>query len=221
MIRLTWGNEKYLSQVLTFKKSERKAIVLIKYVLQINATLLFVVGRFPNLKVNWEKLLKKKNIWRTKYLKVQWKYFQVQWKLEQEGRKWVHSSFLETNNFGFWSRYQDILQGDFFEDYFLLAYKSLTWMLWSKTKCGKVDSLATMIFQFLRFHGLWKPTTTWSTISGNLELLLKLWNSRGDDNQVGFDHQSPLRNTITCSTKTERVIRTKSGGRIDKWASFP
>ena len=152
---------------------------------------------------------------------MQWKYFQVQWKLEQEGRKWVHSSFLETNNFGFWSRYQDILQGDFFEDYFLLAYKSLTWMLWSKTKCGKVDSLATMIFQFLRFHGLWKPTTTWSTISGNLELLLKLWNSRGDDNQVGFDHQSPLRNTITCSTKTERVIRTKSGGRIDKWASFP
>ena len=84
-----------------------------------------------------------------------------------------------------------------------------------------LDSLATMIFQFLRFHGLWKPTTTWSTISGNLEHLLKLWNSRGDDNQVGFDHQSPLRNTITCSTKTERVIRTKSGGRIDKWASFP
>ena len=36
-------------------------------------------------------------------------------------------------------RYQDILQGDFFEDYFLLAYKSLTWMLWSKTKCGKVN----------------------------------------------------------------------------------
>ena len=37
-------------------------------------------------------------------------------------------------------RYQDILQGDFFEDYFLLAYKSLTWMLWSKTKCGKVNT---------------------------------------------------------------------------------
>ena len=69
MIRLTWGNEKYLSQVLTYKKSERKAIVLIKYVLQINATLLFVVGRFPNLKVNWKKFWRKKifeetNIWR-------------------------------------------------------------------------------------------------------------------------------------------------------------
>ena len=35
-------------------------------------------------------------------------------------------------------RYQDILQGDFFEDYFLLAYKSLTWMLWSKMKCSQV-----------------------------------------------------------------------------------
>ena len=43
-------------------------------------------------------------------------------------------------------RYQDILQGDFFEDYFLLAYKSLTWMLWSKTKCGKVNKCADMIF---------------------------------------------------------------------------
>ena len=32
----------------------------------------------------------------------------------------------------------DILQGDFFEDYFLLAYKSLTWMLWSKMKCSQV-----------------------------------------------------------------------------------
>ena len=38
----------------------------------------------------------------------------------------------------FISRYQDILQGDFFEDYFLLAYKSLTWLLWTKTKCSKV-----------------------------------------------------------------------------------
>ena len=42
-------------------------------------------------------------------------------------------------------RYQDILQGDFFEDYFLLAYKSLTWMLWSKTKCGKVIQQYTYI----------------------------------------------------------------------------
>lgn len=75
MIRMTWGNDRYLRQ--------------------INATLLFVVGRFPNLK--------------------------VQYRLEQEGRK-----------------YQDILQGDFFEDYFLLAYKSLTWLLWTKTKCSKV-----------------------------------------------------------------------------------
>merc|ERR1719466_421378 len=66
-----------------------------KYLRQINATLIFVVGRFPNLK--------------------------VQWRVEQEGRK-----------------YQDILQGDFFEDYFLLAYKSLTWMLWSKMKCSQI-----------------------------------------------------------------------------------
>ena len=43
MIRMTWGNDKYLRQ--------------------INATLLFVVGRFPNLK--------------------------IQWRLEQEGKKWV------------------------------------------------------------------------------------------------------------------------------------
>ena len=70
----------------------------------------------------------------------------------------------------------------------------------------------------LRFRGLWKQTTTWSTTSGSLELLLKLWNSKGDRNQVVEDaSQTPLRNTITCSTKTERVIRTKSGGRIDKW----
>ena len=33
MIRMTWGNDKYLRQ--------------------INATLLFVVGRFPNLKIQW------------------------------------------------------------------------------------------------------------------------------------------------------------------------
>ena len=33
MIRMTWGNDKYLKQ--------------------INATLLFVVGRFPNLKIQW------------------------------------------------------------------------------------------------------------------------------------------------------------------------
>ena len=26
-------------------------------------------------------------------------------------------------------------------------------------------------------------------------------------------------NTITCSTKTERVIRQKTGTRIDKWVS--
>ena len=28
-----------------------------------------------------------------------------------------------------------------------------------------------------------------------------------------------LRNTITCSTKTERVIREKTGTRIDKWVN--
>ena len=41
MIRMTWGNDRYLRQ--------------------LNATLLFVVGRFPNLK--------------------------IQYRLEQEGRK--------------------------------------------------------------------------------------------------------------------------------------
>ena len=100
MIRMTWGNDRYLRQ--------------------INATLLFVVGRFPNLK--------------------------VQYRLEQEGRK-----------------YQDLLQGDFFEDYFLLAYKSLTWLLWTKTKCSKVGNkilrqkASTSVLP--RFLGLSKQTT--------------------------------------------------------------
>ena len=47
---------------------------------------------------------------------------------------WEHEKDAENHYF----RYQDILQGDFFEDYFLLAYKSLTWMLWSKMKCSQV-----------------------------------------------------------------------------------
>ena len=131
MIRLTWGNDRYLSQ--------------------INATLLFVVGRFPNLK--------------------------VQWRLEQEGRK-----------------YQDILQGDFFEDYFLLAYKSLTWMLWTKLKCSKVPWIVKTDDDMI--NNIWK-------LGGLVEAL------------------KYQRNTITCSTKTERVIRQKTGTRIDKWVSMP
>jgi len=127
MIRLTWGNDKYLRQ--------------------INATLIFVVGRFPNLK--------------------------VQWRVEQEGRK-----------------YQDILQGDFFEDYFLLAYKSLTWMLWSKMKCSQIPWIVKTDDDMI--NNIWKL--------GALVEALKY-----------------QRNTITCSTKTERVIRQKTGGRIDKW----
>jgi hypothetical protein len=35
-------------------------------------------------------------------------------------------------------RYNDILQGDYFEDYFLLAYKSLSWLDWTKKHCHKV-----------------------------------------------------------------------------------
>ena len=82
-------------------------------------------------------------------------------------------------------RYQDILQGDFFEDYFLLAYKSLTWMLWSKTKCGKVIQQHTSAIMVPhRFPGLWKLTTTWSTTSGNLELSSKHLNSSGRPKQM-------------------------------------
>jgi len=130
MIRMTWGNDKYLKQ--------------------INATLLFVVGRFPNLK--------------------------IQWRLEQEGKK-----------------YKDILQGDFFEDYFLLAYKSLTWLLWSKLKCSKIPWIVKTDDDMI--NNIWK-------IGGLVEAL------KG---------QKEGMNTITCSTKTERVIRQKTGTRIDKW----
>ena len=61
--------------------------------LQINATLLFVVGRFPNLKVNGENM---KNL--TSICEI----VKVQWKLEQEGRKWVESSFYETCSGHIW-----------------------------------------------------------------------------------------------------------------------
>jgi len=127
MIRMTWGNDRYLRQ--------------------LNATLLFVVGRFPNLK--------------------------IQYRLEQEGRK-----------------YQDILQGDFFEDYFLLAYKSLTWLLWTKTKCSKIPWIVKTDDDMI--NNIWKL--------GALVEALK-----------------DQTNTITCSTKTERVLREKTGTRIDKW----
>ena len=124
---MTWGNEKYLKQ--------------------INATLLFVTGRYPNLK--------------------------IQWRLEQEGRK-----------------YRDILQGDFFEDYFLLAYKSLSWLHWSREQCSK---------------------TPW-IVKTDDDMINNIW-------KIGalVDALKNHRNTITCSTKTERVIRQKTGTRVDKW----
>merc|ERR1712198_205273 len=127
MIRMTWGNDKYLKQ--------------------INATLLFVVGRYPNLK--------------------------IQYRLEQEGKK-----------------YKDILQGDYFEDYFLLAYKSLSWLLWSKMKCSQIPWIVKTDDDMI--NNIWK-------IGALVEAL------------------KDQKNTITCSTKTERVIRQKTGTRIDKW----
>ena len=35
-------------------------------------------------------------------------------------------------------RYNDVLQADFYEDYFLLAFKSLAWMDWSRSICSGV-----------------------------------------------------------------------------------
>ena len=32
-----------------------------------------------------------------------------------------------------------------------------------------------------------------------------------------YTYKNVLRNVITCSTKTEKVIREKTGTRIDKW----
>ena len=152
MIRLTWGNEKYLSQVWTLlnrqsgTKSTRAMIFIFRF-LQINATLLFVVGRFPNLKVNWENRTSLTSICkgametRARGKKVS--------RIKLLGK--MPCTFLGKEH-GL-NRYQDILQGDFFEDYFLLAYKSLTWMLWSKTKCGKVSKHMCMPKSFLSFTG--------------------------------------------------------------------
>ena len=146
MIRMTWGNEKYLKQ--------------------INATLLFVTGRFPNLK--------------------------IQWRLEQEGRKYISSLITNILKLHLYCRYKDILQGDFFEDYFLLAYKSLSWLHWSREKCSKTPWIVKTDDDMI--NNIWKI--------GALVEALK-------------NH----RNTITCSTKTEKVIRQKTGTRIDKWVS--
>ena len=149
MIRMTWGNEKYLKQ--------------------INATLLFVTGRFPNLK--------------------------IQWRLEQEGRKYDYYIIILITNIlklHLYCRYKDILQGDFFEDYFLLAYKSLSWLHWSREKCSKTPWIVKTDDDMI--NNIWKI--------GALVEALK-------------NH----RNTITCSTKTEKVIRQKTGTRIDKWVS--
>ena len=46
-------------------------------------------------------------------------------------------------------RYKDILQGDFFEDYFLLAYKSLTWLHWSRQSCSQVHILDRAVYRFI------------------------------------------------------------------------
>ena len=89
IVRMTWGNEKYLKQ--------------------INASLLFVTGRYPNLK--------------------------IQWRLEQEAEKCDHKN-LENFIHCYDPRYKDILQGDFYEDYFLLALKSLTWLHWTRLHCS-------------------------------------------------------------------------------------
>ena len=110
-----------------------RAMIFTSCTLQINATLLFVVGRFPNLKVNKKKWPNLTSICEgameigARGKKVSWKSLSFLGKMPR--------TYLVICS----PRYQDILQGDFFEDYFLLAYKSLTWMLWSKTKCGKVN----------------------------------------------------------------------------------
>jgi len=127
MIRLTWGSQKYLDQV--------------------NASLIFIVGRYPNLK--------------------------IQTRLEQES-----------------IRYKDILQSDILEDYFLLGFKSLSWLHWTNRKCSQIP---------------WIVKTDDDMVNNILKMgaLVK-----------AVEHQ---RNVITCSTKTEKVIREKTGTRIDKW----
>ena len=42
-------------------------------------------------------------------------------------------------------RHKDILQGEFLEDYYLLAYKSLMWLEWSSKKCNKVGKRLKII----------------------------------------------------------------------------
>jgi len=127
VIRETWGREDHLQE--------------------INATLFFATGRYPNLKLQ-ERVL-------------------------QEAKK-----------------HKDILQGDFFEDYFLLAYKSLTWMTWSRDSCGKVPWIVKTDDDMV--NNVWKLGAFINRLDPNLE-------------------------AITCSTKTERVIRFRDGTRQDKW----
>ena len=43
-------------------------------------------------------------------------------------------------------RHKDILQGEFLEDYYLLAYKSLMWLDWTSKKCSKVRILRRQKF---------------------------------------------------------------------------
>ncbi|XP_023322211.1 beta-1,3-galactosyltransferase 2 [Eurytemora carolleeae] len=87
-------------------------------------------------------------------------------------------------------RYKDILQGSILEDYFLLGLKSLSWIHWTKQKCSKVP---------------WIVKTDDDMVNNIIKM---------GDLVNAVKHQ---KNTITCSTKTEKVLREKTGTRIDKW----
>ena len=119
--------------------------------------------------------------------------FSGDWSKKEESMIIILSSLI-TNilKLHLYCRYKDILQGDFFEDYFLLAYKSLSWLHWSREKCSKTPWIVKTDDDMI--NNIWKI--------GALVEALK-------------NH----RNTITCSTKTEKVIRQKTGTRIDKWVS--
>ena len=104
-------------------------------------------------------------------------------------------------------------------------------MLWSKTKCGKVIQQYTYIRHYDHSQVPWIVKTDDDMINniwklGALVEALKFQRWSKTNDLVAFCVQALkralVRNTITCSTKTERVIRTKSGGRIDKWVNiFP
>ena len=156
-----------------------RAMIFTSCTLQINATLLFVVGRFPNLKVNQEKM--------TKFDLIMWRC-NGNWSKREESELKEPLFFWERCLVHIW-------------EYVLLgtrtSYRVTSLRITScwptnhshgcfgqKPNVARWTNIFDLIFYLLRFRGLWKQTTTWSTISGSLELLLKLWNSRGDTNQV-------------------------------------